>query len=141
MAASGFQRLRASDLARCRPSAVLRQSAAPPEFNEASIGGHFKGADPTVDVELLERAWVDGTETLNIGKADKLQRRLKEYREFGRGRPVGHRGGRYIWQLADAQDLLVCWSVTLDSPRVVESALIGDFKVVFGRRPFANLQD
>jgi len=63
--------------------------------------------------------------------------------QFGQGKAVGHYGGRYIWQLQDAKDLVVCWKVTLDDePRVVEKQMIEEFKAAHGgKRPFANLVD
>lgn len=142
---SGFRPLLALDTERV-PSgggvyAVLRSATNPPLFTPTSRGGHFKGKDPTVSIPELEAKWVDGAETLNIGKADNLRRRLGQYRDFGRGRPIGHAGGRYIWQLADAAELTVCWTVTLDDPRAVERALIAEFKTIYARRPFANLID
>ena len=60
---------------------------------------------------------------------------------FGSGKNVGHYGGRYIWQLADSDDLVVCWKCVEDSRRV-EAAMIAEFKKNHnGKRPFANLQD
>jgi hypothetical protein len=88
---------------------------------------------------------VDGALVLNIGKAGPgkatLRSRLKQYIRFGQGEAVGHRGGRYIWQLAHSDDLLVCWKVTPDDvPRTVEKMLIEEFETVYGRPPFANLK-
>lgn len=40
---------------------------------------------------------------------------------FGQGKPVGHWGGRLIWQLEDVKDLIVCWKVLeKEEPRDVE---------------------
>jgi len=62
--------------------------------------------------------------------------------DFGAGEPVGHRGGRYIWQLSDHRDLLVCWCAVLDRPaRDVERELIACFAGVHGCRPFAIFVD
>jgi hypothetical protein len=52
---------------------------------------------------------VPGAEVVYIGKADDAGRRLKQFARFGAGEPVGHWGGRYIWQLADSSELLVAW--------------------------------
>ncbi len=85
---------------------------------------------------------------LYIGKADTgkdgrrgLRKRLDEYCRFGAGEPVGHYGGRYIWQLADADQLLVAWPPILDEePVEVEDRLLDDFERVYGALPFANLE-
>lgn len=128
---------------------VLRVSQQPHEFLERSRGGHFKGQDPTVAVQVLHNNWIDGSLVLNIGKAGgpgssaTLRSRLKQYLDFGSGKPVGHRGGRLIWQLKDSADLVIAWKA-IDSgiPREVEREYIRVFKEANGgRRPFANLQD
>jgi len=126
---------------------VYRESAAAPSFREASAGGWFKGRDPSVTRSVLEAAWVPGSHVLNIGKATAgadrrrgLSKRLSEYRKFGEGQPVGHWGGRYIWQLADSAELLVAWMETPhEDPGDVEGRLITDFVRAYGARPFANL--
>ena len=61
---------------------------------------------------------------------------------FGKGCSVGHWGGRLIWQLKDADDLVVCWKKTEEDPRGAEKKMIKDFKEQHnGRRPYANLKD
>jgi len=64
---------------------------------------------------------------------------LRQYREFGRGRPVEHWGGRLIWQLESHAELLVCWRTTSEEPRQVEELMLAAFKDRYGRLPFANL--
>lgn len=83
-----------------------------------------------------------------IGKAGAtnssaiIQSRLKQYFNFGQSKPLGHWGGRYIWQLNNSSDLIVCWEATPENePSVVESFLIKKFKEFYGQRPFANLKD
>lgn len=125
---------------------VLRASKTPPEFLGESTGGHFKGKNPAVLVSELELNWVEDAIVLNIGKAGPskgrtLRSRLAEYMQFGQGEPVGHAGGRYIWQLADSSELLVCWKATPDvDPKDEESRLIKDFEAIYKKLPFANLQ-
>ncbi|MFD1722875.1 hypothetical protein [Amnibacterium endophyticum] len=127
--------------------AVLRTSGAAPMFMRESSGGRFKGKDPAIAPEALERAWVDGPEVVYIGKATRgsagrrgLEKRLDEYRRFGAGEPVGHWGGRAIWQLADRDELLVAWNATEEDAAAVESRMLGDFRDRYGVLPFANLR-
>jgi hypothetical protein len=124
---------------------VVRPSIAPRSFLASSVAGWFKGNDPTAEQSVLDKAWVNGTTILYIGKAnwgkneDGLRRRLSEYRRFGAGKAVGHRGGEHIWQLADHAELLVCWKVTDDAEVTgFESRLIDDFEERHERWPFAN---
>jgi hypothetical protein len=77
-----------------------------------------------------------------IGKANhaRLRTRLQEYVDFGRGGKKRHWGGRLIWQLAEAQDLLVAWRVVADteSPLAEERRLIAAFRTDHCKPPFAN---
>lgn len=127
--------------------AVVRKSNTPPTFLSRSTGGHFKGKDPTVSTQRLEAAWISNSQILYMGKAgytDKgpsIRQRLKQYLDFGEGRPVGHWGGRLIWQLTDANDFLIAWRTMEGSePRVAELELLDDFGRIAGRLPFANLR-
>ncbi len=124
---------------------VLRPTLTEREFLGRSVAGWFKGKDPTTTSDVLELAWVAGATVLYIGKANwgtkqnGLRRRLSEYRRFGAGKAVGHRGGEHIWQLADHAALLVCWKVMDDTEvKSRESRLIDDFEAQYGRWPFAN---
>lgn len=128
---------------------LYRPLLARPEFLLASGAGRFKGRDPSVSTDVLERAWVGGAQVIYIGKAalrrsgvGGLRRRIGEYRRFGAGEPIGHWGGRYVWQLADSADLLVAWRVTAaaEDPRTAESELIEHFPARYGLTPFANLR-
>lgn len=118
--------------------AVLRARGAPAEFLDESVGGRFKGRDPGVRQPTLVGAWIDGVATVYLGRARLLRRRVDELARFGRGEPVGHWGGRYLWQLSDHDDLLVAWQQTADFA-FREAALLDEFRAAHGALPFANL--
>ena len=129
---------------------VLCPDEKSPVFVEKGTGGFFKEKDPNVSIQELEENWIEGESILYIGKAGgntskaTLQSRIAQYMRFGQGKPVGHWGGRLIWQLKDAKDLLVCWKVLKqeEEPREEERKMIESFKEEHeGKRPFANLQD
>lgn len=59
---------------------------------------------------------------------------------FGSGVACAHWGGRFVWQLADCDELLVAWKPLLtDDPRRVEQQLLRQFVMTYGKLPFANL--
>jgi hypothetical protein len=121
---------------------VCRPSASEPVFLSTNPAGRFKGKDPTVPVDVLQAKWVPGAEVVYIGKADDAGRRLKQFARFGAGEPVGHWGGRYIWQLADSSELLVAWHAISwkELARDYEKRLLARFADLHeGARPFANL--
>lgn len=127
---------------------VLHPLAISPELLEKGTGGYFKGKNPNVSVDELYANWVEKALIVYIGKAGKqgskatLNSRLKQYLGFGQGRNIGHYGGRFIWQLKNNSDLVVCWkTLPVDDPRTYEANLIKQFVKVFSKRPFANLID
>lgn len=123
---------------------VLRENTKVPDFLTTGTGGFFKRKDPNVTIEELKRNWVNDSQIMYIGQTGAtLKSRLKQYLNFGQGKAVGHKGGRYIWQLKDSRSLLICWKELPDQdPREIEKQMILDFKKAHdGQRPFANLQD
>ena len=128
---------------------ILRESNSEPSFMEEGTGGFFKGKNPNVSISELHSNWVEGTSIVYIGKAGgtgssaTLNKRLGQYLRFGQGANVGHWGGRYIWQLLDSRDLIVCWkTLSSEEPREMEQKMIEEFKSQHsGMRPFANLSD
>lgn len=142
---SGFDSLRVNLEDRCArlPAhggvyAVLREPRKPPRFRAVSTGGWFKGQDPSVAGLILKAKWVAEAETIYIGKATSLRKRVDQLLRFGNGSPVGHWGGRYLWHLDGIRDARLTWKPATD-PRRSESALLGGFVEEFGALPFANL--
>lgn len=118
---------------------ITHRHDKPVTFVDRSCGGWFKGKDPTVSLDALIANWVDGAETVYIGKANHLKRRLTQFADFGAGKPVGHWGGRLIWQLPNVEGLLVAWKETPGRvPIEVEAELIDAFRRTHGKPPFAN---
>lgn len=111
--------------------------------------------EPNRPVSELENNWVGDTCVVYIGKAggvdasgkkskSTLRKRINAYLDFGTGKSVGHWGGRLIWQIKDAKDLLFCWKAIPEqegNPVEIEKEFIADFKRQYGgKRPFANLK-
>ncbi len=127
---------------------IILKTAKKYAFREIGSGGYFKGKDPNVSLDELKANWVDNSQIVYIGKAGStsnastLQSRLIQYFKFGQGNAVGHQGGRYIWQLEEAEELTMCWK-TIEGiePETVETNLIKEFTRYYGKRPFANLKD
>jgi hypothetical protein len=135
-----FPAIRAST---CPPSGgvyvITYGGGEPVPFADRSCGGWFKGKDPTVPRDALLANWVQGAEVVYIGKADQLKRRLTQYADFGAGKPVGHWGGRLIWQLPNVAALRVAWKETPGRvPVEVETEPIAAFRQANGKPPFAN---
>ena len=126
---------------------VLNMKNDPPIFLEKNIGGHFKGKDPTVSRSTLNSKWVDNTTVIYIGQTGggssgaTLIDRLQQLIQFGQGLPVGHWGGRYMWQLEDNRGHVVCWKILKDrDPQNIKKDLLKDFRNKYGKLPFANLR-
>lgn len=118
---------------------VTFDGSSPPKFAERSCGGWFKGKDPTVSLEALRLNWVDDAEIVYIGMSNCLMRRLRQFADFGAGKPVGHYGGRLIWQLSNTNALRVAWKETPGQmPDSVEEEMLTAFRSSYGKPPFAN---
>jgi hypothetical protein len=124
---------------------VMRDGLDPPQFLERGTGGRFKGRDPNVAIAALEAKWVADAYVLYIGKADAgssgargLKKRVGDYLRFGAGAPIGHWGGRYLWQLAETPALRVAWRRS-DQPRADEQQLLRTFYQEHRKLPYANL--
>ena len=127
---------------------VLNPDCSKKDFLTKGVGGYFKDKDPNINQAELERNWIKDCHVLYIGKAGganssaTLRKRVKQYLDFGKGKPVGHYGGRLIWQLKHHPELIFAWKVTKDGdPRSEEKHLIQEFTNYYGKLPFANLSN
>ena len=128
---------------------VLREKSEKPVILEKRPFACQEERYPSYPKSELEAKWVDGTQIVYIGKAGGsdqktgLHKRLSTYIRFGKGQKAAHGGGRSIWQLADATDLVVCWRVlSEEEPRCFEERMISEFREAHsGMRPFANRKD
>jgi len=121
-------------------------------FCNPGTAGFFKGKDPNVTIDELNRKWVEDANVLYIGRAggtakngrvyrSTLKTRIMQYIKFGRGKNIGHWGGRYIWQIKGSEDLMIAYKILEEeNPVIEEQELINKFKSHYnGRLPFANL--
>ena len=124
---------------------VIRPSRRKPVFRKRGTGGRFQDRDPDYPIEEVCTSWVTGASIVYIGKAAGrlgLRQRLRQLVRFGYGEPVGHRGGRMLWQLPRSPELQIRWrECPHGEARTLESQAITAFKSAnSGRRPFANKQ-
>lgn len=123
---------------------VMTVPTSLPHFLQRNSAGWFKSQDPTYPVERLIEKWVSDVSVIYIGKAGPkpsrhLRRRIDELLRFGSGEAIGHRGGRALWQLDGIWNALIAWKqVTGEDPRDAERKMIREFKLKFGKPPFAN---
>lgn len=117
-----------------------------PEFHSESVGGYFKGKNPTVDISKLSQKWVNKSVVVYIGQAgggtskETLNDRSKIYVSLGKVNPGGYWGGRYFWRQKNKRRLKICLkSNSDDDPEQVEKSLIKQFKIRFCTKHFANI--
>jgi len=117
----------------------------PPRFLLANAGG--KTVNETVAKSALESKWVRGAVVLYVGKAGgasqsaTLRTRIRQLVRFGEKKADNHRGGSYIWQLANHRDLLLCYKIIVDrEPAHVEAEMLHEFNRQYKKLPFANRQ-
>lgn len=118
---------------------LVRAGTEEPHFIDPGTGGWFKGTDPNVRKGVLAANWVAAAPVVYIGMASSLRARVSQLIRFGQGRNVGHKGGRYLWQLADSGKLLLARQVHR-APAARESELLEAFVGEYGAFPFANLR-
>lgn len=126
---------------------VINPDMKEKRFLPKGTGGFFKGKDPNISQEELKGYWIDNCLVIYIGKAGgsnssaTLRKRIKQYLDFGKGKPVGHYGGRLIWQLVNSKDLIIAWKILKQiEPRNEEQKLLNEFVNIYGKLPFANLK-
>ncbi len=119
---------------------VFRLSDPHPRFSLKSAAARWKGQDPTIGVPALQAAWLNEAALLYVDKGASLRTRVRQLVEFGHGKQVAHWGGRALWQLSDADDLVVGWRPA-ENPKAAEAELLADFAAVYGTRPWANALD
>ena len=127
--------------------AVLRPEGFEPRYLAQSTAGTFKKKNPSLSKAALAAEWVPDADVLFIGKASPgskgnrgLRRQISEFVDFGIGRPPGHWDGRLIWQLVDADALLVAWKeLPAEALNAAHAGYHAQFRQFHGRLPFANL--
>lgn len=80
-----------------------------------------------------------GGNILYIGKAKNLQKRIRQYFEFGYNdeKYLVHEGGRAIWQLENNKELIVTYKECQNEQKM-ETELIDKYILEYGEMPFAN---
>ena len=120
---------------------VLWEGVEPPRFLDQSPCGHFKGRDPTVSVDVLDGRWIKGCDAIYIGESSNLAERWRLRLAFKAGDSVGAWGGRYVWQIENAQNLVVAYRTCSSGEKItLKREFLNQFRDHWGRLPFANLR-
>jgi len=113
---------------------VLHESHESPVF----LASNVIAKRPPYDPAHLQGKWLVGSSVVYIGKAEGREGLHTRVGAFSR-QATNHSGGRALWQLDTAGDLLVAWLETPDtSALAVEQSYLQAFKAEFGSYPFAN---
>lgn len=122
---------------------VMRDVKSAPVFLVSCPVPFHNGRSLAYSLSQLQARWLQVASIIYVGKSENLRSRIRAYCQFGEGKPRAHSGGRSIWQLADAKDLVIGWkTTTLCDPALEETRLLEQFKMTNGgRRPFANVRD
>lgn len=121
---------------------VMRREQTEPRFLPRSEAGHFKGKDPTYPLSGLASRWVTGAQILYLGRTGDLVKRVRQLCDFALGKPIGHWGGRILWQIHGWQDFEVWWRATDDADsKTAKKTLLQSFSATHGHLPYANLRE
>jgi len=113
---------------------VLYESDERPAFLASNVITKRMPYDPV----HLEGKWLMGASVVYIGKAEGREGLHTRVGAFSR-QAENHSGGRALWQLDIAGDLLVAWLETSGkSALAVEKSYLQAFKAEHGSYPFAN---
>ncbi len=121
---------------------VVREPADPPRFMPSSPAGRYRGMNPSVKPEVLEKRWVPGAVVLYVAAADgtgvrnQLQQRIKRSIRYGSGAAIGAEGGSALWQLADHRRLRFAWRAG-EGATELAAAMLAAFEARHGAPPFA----
>lgn len=113
---------------------VLHESDVRPKFLASNVITNRMPYDPV----HLEGKWLMGASVVYIGKAEGREGLRTRVGAFSR-QAENHSGGRALWQLDVAGNLLVAWLETPgESALAVEQSYLRAFKAEHGSYPFAN---
>lgn len=126
---------------------VVRESTLVPTFLDED---HRKPRPKRWSAEAAADRWVPGVQVLYFGKGplrsskskrqQGLARRVSELQKHGYKGGANHYGGELLWQIDDADALLIAWKpLAQGESAAIESGLIRGFDRIMGRQPFANV--